>query len=181
MRQVLIDDDRRTTPDLVPLTAGARRGTTSWRDARVSARLPLRAGQAAEVEVGFHAPPPRAQRSAPRDARGTSGARLDASRAIRCLQPARGASTRRAACAASRRASSCRTPALPWGRRRRAPARPARAPRVLTGADVEVRLGLVVPHQEQAGVGEVVDVQELPPRAAGAHTTTSSSPARGRR
>ena len=39
---------------------------------------------------------------------------------------------------------------------------------VLAGADVDVRQAVVVLHQEHARVGEVVDVQELAPRRAGA-------------
>ena len=47
---------------------------------------------------------------------------------------------------------------------------------VLTGADVDVLVAVVVLHQEQAGVGEIVDVEELAPRCAAAPDDGACAP-----
>ena len=91
---------------------------------------------------------------------------------------ARGAASRRAACAACRRACvASKTSSAPGCDDVAHRLRELADRQVLAGADVDVLGVVVVAHQEQAGVGEVVDVEELAARRARA---PDRRPRRGR-
>ena len=165
-REVVEHDDRLpAVEELLDERAADVAGAAGDEDRHVSRDLPGDAVSAAQAVRPLSAAP-RAWSWFSRNQRyddSMPSRSADAVAPAERVQPRR----RRAACAACRRASSRRTRARAAGWTIVAHHLGQLADRqVLAGADVDVLRRVVVAHQEQAGVGEVVDVQELAARAS---------------